>query len=202
MDWDTKEYIQNERSVKSNVAIAAAVTGYAQIEMIKYKTIPGISVYYTDTDSIFIDKPLPSNMEGKELGQMKNELGFGNKIDKAIFLGSKKYGYVTGNTEKSVFAGAKRDSIPFDEIKSISLGNKIVKIYDNVFMRDVSQLDIRIRQRKITLKLSTDKKLDNNNNYIPIHINENKNMKVEIQQEMKHFIIKTLRKMINLIRNY
>jgi hypothetical protein len=61
-----------ERKIKSNVAIASAVTAYAQMEMIKYKTLPGINVYYSDTDSLFIDKPLPAEMVGDELGKMKN----------------------------------------------------------------------------------------------------------------------------------
>lgn len=200
ISFDTTDYIQKERSVKSNVAIAAAVTAYAQIEMMKYKTLPGISVYYTDTDSIFIDKQLPTDMEGIELGQMKNELGSGNKIDKAIFLGSKKYGYKTGSLEKSVFAGAQRDSITFEEIKKISLGTEIVKTYENVFTRDVSKLDIQIKERKITLALSTDKIIDNNN-YIPIHINENSYIDSLLKNEVKRFIIKTLRKMISLIKN-
>jgi hypothetical protein len=45
------------KSVKSNVAIASAVTSYSRIEMIKYKTLTDYQIYYTDTDSIFIDKP-------------------------------------------------------------------------------------------------------------------------------------------------
>jgi hypothetical protein len=60
-------------NVNSNVAISAAVTAYAQIEMMKYKNNPNFELYYTDTDSIFIDKPLPESMIGSELGLMKNE---------------------------------------------------------------------------------------------------------------------------------
>ena len=90
------------------------------MEMMKYKTLPGISVYYTDTESIFIDKALPNNLEGKELGEMKNELGKGVTIDKAIFLGNKKYGYTVGNKDFSTFSGAKKNKITFDEIRSIS----------------------------------------------------------------------------------
>ncbi len=37
--------------VKSNVAIAAAVTSYARIHIYKYKMLAGC--HYTDTDSIF-----------------------------------------------------------------------------------------------------------------------------------------------------
>jgi len=60
-------------------------------------------------------------MIDSELGMMKNELTKwgGVIIDKAYFLGIKKYGYVFTNKEskiidKSVFAGAKRDTITFE----------------------------------------------------------------------------------------
>lgn len=55
--------------IKSNVAIASAVTAYARCEMINYKCSEGINVYYSDTDSIVTDKPLPTS---KELGGLKN----------------------------------------------------------------------------------------------------------------------------------
>jgi len=69
---DKLNYKNIESKIKSNVAIASAVTAYGHIEMIKYKTLPGINVYYSDTDSLFIDKPLPNNMVGDDLGKMKN----------------------------------------------------------------------------------------------------------------------------------
>src|SRR3984957_18419631 len=56
--------------VKSNVAIAAAVTAYARIHMIKIKVLCselGIKILYSDTDSLISNKPLPSNLIGKYL---------------------------------------------------------------------------------------------------------------------------------------
>jgi hypothetical protein len=53
--------------IKSKVAIASAVTAYARIEMLKIKVYclkNNIKLFYSDTDSIFIDKPLPSKMIG------------------------------------------------------------------------------------------------------------------------------------------
>jgi hypothetical protein len=47
------------RKVKSHVGIAAAVTAYARIEMLELKMLLlklGINLYYTDTDSLFVDK--------------------------------------------------------------------------------------------------------------------------------------------------
>lgn len=110
------------KHVKSNVAIASAVTSYGRIEMIKYKTlhhtIPGFELYYSDTDSIFCNMPLPSHMIGNELGLVKDELN-GYIICEAYFLGIKKYGYFYINSDnksvnKSTFAGilSLRSPIP------------------------------------------------------------------------------------------
>jgi len=102
------------RNVKSHVGIAAAVTSYARIEMMELKALLiklGINLYYTDTDSLFVDKELPSNLIGDALGQLKDEL-HGGHIVKAYFLGIKKYGYVdSNNITHSVFAGVERNSL-------------------------------------------------------------------------------------------
>lgn len=42
------------KTINSNIAIAAAVTAYARLYLIKYKTIPGNVCLYTDTDSAFL----------------------------------------------------------------------------------------------------------------------------------------------------
>ena len=105
-----------ESLVKSNVAIAAAVTSYARVHMIKYKLKDGI--YYTDTDSIFTNYELNPEEIGSDIGLMKDELK-GNLISEAYFLGIKQYGYyyhdkdTNERVEKSVFAGVSRDSLTF-----------------------------------------------------------------------------------------
>jgi hypothetical protein len=102
------------RNVKSNVGIAAAVTSYARIEMIELKMLLiklGIKLFYTDTDSIFVDKELPNYLIGKDLGQLKDELN-GGAIKKAYFLGIKKYGYIDSNDKiHSTFSGVARNSL-------------------------------------------------------------------------------------------
>ena len=87
---------QTPEFVKTNVAIASAIASYARIEMMKFKNIPGVKTFYTDTDSIFVDKELPAHLVGDELGQMKDELD-GGFILKAWFFGIKKYAYLDNN---------------------------------------------------------------------------------------------------------
>jgi hypothetical protein len=70
--------------VMSNVAIAAAVTSIARIEMIPIKI--NLNTLYTDTDSAFTSEILYNDLLGPELGQFKDELK-GLEINEAYFLG-------------------------------------------------------------------------------------------------------------------
>lgn len=161
----------NYSQVKSNVAIAAAVTSYARIHMLPYINSEG--VVYTDTDSIFTTKKLDDNLIGKELGLMKDELNDNhiggdeayNIIDEAYFLGIKQYGYsyIENNDMdhynqyiyNSVFAGITRNTITFDEIESIFNGDTIIKYIPTRFYKSFKDLSITIKSTKISIKSKT-----------------------------------------------
>ena len=118
---------QFHKVVKSNIAIASAITSYARIHMLKYKLSD--SVYYTDTDSIFTSKPLPAYMVGDALEQMKDEMK-GILIDRAYFLEIKNYAYQFTNNlgktiTKSVFAGVERDSVKWSQVIALFKGETI-----------------------------------------------------------------------------
>ena len=81
------DFINFSIEVKSNVAIASAVTAYARIHMIPYILYEG--TVYTNTDSIFTTKKLPDYLIGNDLGWMKDELD-GCIIKEAYFLDVKK----------------------------------------------------------------------------------------------------------------
>lgn len=162
------------KNVKSNVALASAVTSYARIEMMKYKTIPGYEAYYSDTDSIFLNKPLPKEMIGEELGQMKDELN-GNIISKAYFLSIKQYGYQFTDIKtnklisKSVFAGVERDSLTFEEVINIFNGKTITKNIETKFYKSFTKLNITVlNNRKLNINNNSNKLLLNNK-YLPSH---------------------------------
>lgn len=59
--------------------------------MSKVKNSEDFDIYYTDTDSVIINQPLPSEMVGSSLGQFKLE----HEITRAVFLAPKVYGFVT-----------------------------------------------------------------------------------------------------------
>jgi len=145
---------KNYNIVKSNVAIAAAVTSYARIHMIQFKL--NDNIYYTDTDSIFTSEELSHDLVGRDLGLMKDELS-GSIIKEAYFLGIKQYGYYYHDKEnkkitKSVFAGVSRDSLTFNEIEDIYSNKTIEKKIQNRFYKSLNNLNITIKSTKISIK--------------------------------------------------
>nr|WUR10578.1 DNA polymerase [Elmerina hispida] len=79
------------KSKNVSISIASAITAYARIFMSKFKNDPNIKIYYTDTDSLYIDKPLEEKFIGKKLGQFKLEHVF----NKFVALAPKVYGGIT-----------------------------------------------------------------------------------------------------------
>ena len=170
-----KEFNENS-FIKSNVAISSAVTSYARIEMLKIKIYclkNNIKIYYTDTDSIFVDKPLPDYLIGDNLGLYKDEMN-GRLIEEAYFLGVKQYGYWffdenNQRVERSVFAGVPRNSLSFKEIISLVKGNQIIRIIKNRFFKYLNNLNIKIMDTKLTISRSENKSLKGNI-YLPVNL--------------------------------
>ena len=87
-------YIDNDlinKQHKISISIASAVTSYARIFMSKFKNNPNIRLYYTDTDSIFIDSDLSDDLVNNEIGNFKLE----NIFKEIVFLGPKLYCGIT-----------------------------------------------------------------------------------------------------------
>lgn len=163
----------------ANVAIASAITSEAQMKMMEYKNHPDFLVYYTDTDSLFTDKPIPEYLIGKELGLMKNETldKYGvETISQATFIGLKKYGLRVIDNEgnikdSSTFAGVPKDSLTFDEVNQIHEGTNLVKNLKDRFNKSFNSLNIKTQSNvKIEISNKRDKQLVNND-YLPQTVN-------------------------------
>ena len=130
-----------------------------------------IKLFYTDTDSAFVDAELPSYLIGDDLGQLKDELK-GGYIKKAYFLGIKKYGYLDEKDQThSVFTGIERNSLTWNEIEQISNGVSITKPSPTRFYKNINNLNIIIKESlETSINYNTRKTLFNNK-YLPITIN-------------------------------
>ena len=82
-----------------SIGIASAITAYARIHMSQFKNNPDFNLFYTDTDSVYIDKPLSNDLvNSKILGKMKLE----NVLTRAIFLAPKMY-YLETEDDKVIY---------------------------------------------------------------------------------------------------
>ena len=66
---DNDSLFNSMTNLNISISLSAAITAYARIHMSQFKRSDNeYNLLYSDTDSIAIDRPLPDNMIGKELG--------------------------------------------------------------------------------------------------------------------------------------
>lgn len=146
------------RGANVNVAIAAAITSYSRIEINKYKKIKGIKCLYSDTDSVILDRPLPDELIGKELGQMKQE----NEIDYGIFLGPKMYGYKIKNSDKEIvkIKGVMKNVKPsIAQLKELLYNGNNLMINQTYWKRDIINSTVLVAPNsKYKISISSNKR--------------------------------------------
>jgi hypothetical protein len=120
----SSNYKYQFNKVKSNIAIASAITSYARIYMQNFKLLPNTVLYYTDTDSIIINKPLNLQYLSKEIGLMKLE----NEIKEIYILAPKVYAYINKENKEIIKAsGFPSKDIKFKDFKDIYNNKKTNK---------------------------------------------------------------------------
>nr|QWO71389.1 DNA polymerase [Termitomyces sp. T123] len=159
-----------------NVAISAAITAYARIHMSKFKNNPNFELYYSDTDSIDINIPLPDMFVGNELGQMKLEHIF----QKAVYLAPKVYGGIdTKNNEIIKIKGYKNSNVKFTELENLLFKDNKLLLYQEKWYKDLSNSNISIKEELYSLMVTGNKRqlIYNKDNYLvetkPFLIDEN-----------------------------
>lgn len=171
---------------------AAIVTSLARINIHKIITTPGINTYYTDTDSIFLDKKdlhILKDVISSEIGDLKIITSLEEKTE-GIFLAPKTY--ILKNKEIII----KMKSIPIDTIPNNELYPKflnklkqfqeekiIIKNQTKNFQKNIKTLNIEqkiIKKSVYTLEHNKRIKIfDKNNTWIdtkPIKISPQKNI--------------------------
>jgi hypothetical protein len=116
------EYFSKERGIPSAVHISSRIAALARVSINIYKNIPGNRLLYSDTDSLFLEKPLPDYLIGKELGKWKLEA----HIKKGVFIRPKVYYYEdVNNNLKKVCAGVNAESLSINDYKKLGKGEEI-----------------------------------------------------------------------------
>jgi DNA polymerase elongation subunit (family B) len=98
---ETKE-LMNFYDPEISLPIATAIASYGRMEIYPYINIPNNKCYYSDTDSVFLEKPLDKDKISSDIGRMKLE----GIAKKAVFLNKKQYIVeYEGGVVKKAFAG-------------------------------------------------------------------------------------------------
>lgn len=137
-----------------SVVVSSIVTASARIHMTKFKTDDSYTLYYSDTDSIDIDKPLDPSLIGEELGKMKLEHIF----DDAIYLAPKVYGGKTENYEYVRIKGLK-NPIKFEELKGLLYKDSKLEITQEKWYKDISNSVFHVKDEIYTLMITENKRI-------------------------------------------
>lgn len=142
----------------TNIAVASAITSYARIYMSYFKNNSDFNLYYSDTDSAVINKPLPDNLIGNALGQLKLE----NTITKAVFLAPKVYGLIdTEATEIIKAKGLTKDSIKNIKVSDLELllrKDSIKSFSQEKSYKQLFNANISVLNTAYTLKATSNKR--------------------------------------------
>jgi hypothetical protein len=153
----------NEIKLKSSVAIAAAITAYARMELAPILLDPELDIFYIDTDSFKckqkiteLDRYKYLNHDG--LGALKYEGSF----SESIFLLPKVYGgiYKDSDEEFTKIKGFK-DRVEFNQFKDLLFKNQNLKLTQNKWFRNMLKSEIKIMKTPYNLALNDNKRINN-----------------------------------------
>jgi hypothetical protein len=142
-----------------NVAVASAISAYGRIYMSQFKNDPDYILFNTDTDSIYIDTPLPDSFISEtELGKMKLE----NICSKAIFIAPKVYGIVNEKGEEIIkIKGLTEDSrvnITVDNLEELLVKDNSLEVNQDKWYRNIAEGNISVKEQIYTLKVTGNKR--------------------------------------------
>lgn len=140
---------KNKSSDIGNIAIALFVTSYSRVIMSQYKNSKDFNLFYSDTDSIIIDKPLPNELvDKKTLGLMKLE----SKYTFFSSIGSKtRIGVDSDNNITCKLKGFKH-KISYLEFLSLLNFNSSLTLSQEKWFRSFKNSNILIKDSPYNLK--------------------------------------------------
>lgn len=138
--------------LKINTPIAIFTTAYARMYMAEYKIKYANNLYYSDTDSLVLDRPLSEELVGSRLGQFKLEY----KAKEGIFLAPKVYILLLDINETLIKIKGNKGSMNYDDFnKLLNLNNKHI-INHNKWFKDTINNSINIIDMPYTVSITND----------------------------------------------
>jgi len=158
LSYKYNEELELYHGLEVNIAIASAVTAEARVHMSFFKNNPDFNLYYSDTDSIVIDKELPEAMVGDKLGLVKLE----HTIKQAVFLAPKVYGLLdVDGTEIIKVKGINKDKaseLNINELELLLVKDSSKEFNQKKWFKKVIEGEITISDVVYTLKVTSNKR--------------------------------------------
>jgi len=147
----------NKESHNVSIPIASAITAYARIHMSQFKNNQDFKLYYSDTDSVYINKPLLDHLvDNKTLGKMKLE----NIITKAIFLAPKMY-YLETENNKTIYKvkGLSHDiELTRNDFENLLFKESTLEKIQTKWRKFLNKGHIEVIDQMYTLKVTENKR--------------------------------------------
>lgn len=155
----------NSGFINVSIPIASAVTAYARIHMSQFKdpkfmSLYDYNLYYSDTDSIYTDRPLPDKfISNSRLGALKLE----GIYDKAIFLAPKVYALKNTKEEIIKIKGLSKESIwkhglNIEILETLLKKDSILNLTQDKWFKSLSEGSIQILEQTYSLKVTANKR--------------------------------------------
>lgn len=173
----------DKETINISVAIASAITAYSRIDMSQYKNNPNFNLYYSDTDSIDIDKPLEPKSVGTGIGLMKLE----NVFKKVVYLSPKVYGGITQDDKEYVKVKGYKNSLPYKKLEPLLTKDNKLVLTNIKWYKDLTNATITIKPDHYTLAVTSRKRdlvYNDNNVFIktkPIYLVEDEFLSPSLQ---------------------
>ena len=158
LEKESKTNIENNLDLFKDVSIATAafVTSYARIFInnIKLEILQnGGSIYYSDTDSIVLDKTyLNNNWIGDNIGQFKLEYD----IKEAYFISNKTYCLILNNDQIIIKTkGIINNSITVEDFKNMYWNNSNVTATKFNTVRNYQKASVIIEKKDVVLNFDS-----------------------------------------------
>ena len=140
----------------SNIAVGLAVTAYSRVVMSQFKNHETLTLFYSDTDSLFVDDYLPSSfVESKKLGLYKLEAEY----FLFIAIGPKVYGAI--DTEGNSYTKVKgfKDKIDLADLESLLNKDTVQKLTQLKWFKSINKSQINIKMSPYDLKPNSKKRI-------------------------------------------
>lgn len=152
---NNKNVDSSSMSLDISLPIAIFTAAYARIYMSKFLIDYSDHLYYSDTDSIFLDCPLPDSVVGTGLGLFKLEY----KSLESVFISPKVYSSLLPDGSEVTKVKGSNKTISFKDLYTVWYNNNSLAIPQDRWVKNYGKGNISINQILYHLSVTENKRI-------------------------------------------